>query len=378
MKELKHLYHRIKDRSEAFLGYPVAKDFNYQEFAPFLNLCINNVGDPEAISTFAIDTKDIEKKVTSFFTDMLHGHIDDIWGYVTNGGTEGNLYGLYLARERYHNAIVYYSESTHYSAKKNLHLLNMENIMVRSQSNGEMDYDDFESLLTMNRNRPVILFLNIGTTMKEAIDDLGIIKSILRKYTVTDYYVHCDAAFLGCIAPFVSPKPKFDFAEGIDSISISGHKFIGSPIPCGIVLVRRHHRSRILNSVSYVGTLDTTITGSRNGLTPLFLWSFIQKHGKDGLQKRVLASLELAQYTEDRLNELEVNAWRNPNALTVVFDRPSHTLCVKHQLAAQDNIAHIICMPGVHQTMIDNFIEDYKKELNSQKTKNLEAHYLEY
>lgn len=363
MKQIEKVFSRISENSNGFLGYPIAKDFDYSEFAPFLNICVNNVGDPESPSTLAIDTKDIEKSVLSFFAELLSTNMEEVWGYVTNGGTEGNLYGLYLARESFANAIVYYSESTHYSVKKNLHLLNMENIVVRSQPNGEMDYDDLESLITMNRMRPAIFFLNIGTTMKEAIDDLDKVKEIIRKYCIKDYYIHCDAAFLGCIAPFLEPKPKFDFAEDVDSISISGHKFIGGPIPCGIVLTKRKHRNRIVNSVSYVGTLDTTITGSRNGLTPMFLWSFINKHGKKGLAKRVNESLALASYTEEKLKSIGVVAWRNPNALTVVFEKPSKKICTKFQLASEDDIAHVICVPGIKKSQIDTFIEDYKMEL---------------
>ena len=363
MERIEEIYNRISESSSRFLGYPLAKDFDYKEFAPFLNLCINNVGDPESPSTLAIDTKDVEKEVISFFADILSTNTRETWGYITNGGTEGNLYGLYLARESFNNPIVYYSESTHYSVKKNLHLLSLKSIVVRSQPNGEMDYEDLESLLILNRDKPAVFFLNIGTTMTEAVDDLDKIKNLIKKYAIKDYYIHCDAAFLGCIAPFVEPKPKFDFAEGIDSISISGHKFIGGPIPCGIVLAKRKHRNRIVNSVSYVGTLDTTITGSRNGLTPLFLWSFIKKHGKEGLIKRTRESQELAAYTEMRLKEIGVNAWRNNDALTVVLDKPSKSLCEKYQLASEENIAHIICTPGIEKNQIDVFIKDYEKEL---------------
>lgn len=363
MKRIEDIYSRISRNSSSFLGYPLAKDFDYKEFAPFLNLCINNVGDPESPSTLAIDTKDIERKVISFFADILSSNINDVWGYITNGGTEGNLYGLYLARESFNDPIVYYSESTHYSVKKNLHLLNLNSIVVKSQANGELDYDDLETLITLNRNKPAIFFLNIGTTMTEAVDNLDLVKSIVHKYAIKDYYIHCDAAFLGCIAPFVDSKPKFDFSEGIDSISISGHKFIGGPIPCGIVLTKRKHRNRIVNSVSYVGTLDTTITGSRNGLTPLFLWSFIKKHGKKGLIDRAKKCQELATYTEGQLKQIGINAWRNNDALTVVLDKPSTSLCQKYQLASEGNIAHIICVPGIEKAHIDAFIEDYKKEL---------------
>lgn len=210
-----------------------------------------------------------------------------------------------------------------------------------------MDYEDLEALLSVNRQRPAIFFLNIGTTMQEAIDDLDEIKQTIRKYSIKDYYIHCDAAFFGCRAPFIEPKPKFYFLEWVDSIAISGHKFIGSPIPCGIVLTKRKHRNRIANSVSYVGRLDTTITGSRNELTPLFLWHFIQEHSRDGLSKRVKESLEIADYTEKKIKELGINVWRNPKALTIVFEKPSDKLCSKYQLASEENIAHIICVPGI-------------------------------
>ncbi|MBQ4914252.1 histidine decarboxylase [Maribacter sp. MMG018] len=365
MKLIEEIYQKIDENSKNFLGYPLAKDFDYREFAPFLNVCLNNIGDPESPSTLLFNTKSIEKEVVAFFADILSTDMEKAWGYVTNGGTEGNLYGLYLARESFRNPIVYYSEASHYSVKKNLHLLNIDSIVVRSQNNGEIDYEDLEMLLSMNRHRPAIFFLNIGSTMKEAIDDLDKIKQTIRKYSIKDYYIHCDAAFLGCIAPFREPKPKFDFLEGVDSIAISGHKFIGSPLPCGVVLVKRKHRNRIVNSVSYVGTLDTTITGSRNGLTPLFLWKFIQEHGKDGLAKRVKESMEIADYAEKKIKELGINVWRNPQALTIVFDKPSDNICSKYQLASEDNIAHIICVPGITKDQIDAFVAEYKEDLKT-------------
>ncbi len=362
MKDLKEILKRISENNASFLGYPLAKDFSYQEFAPFLDLCLNNVGDPESPSTLTIDTKAIERKCISFFANMLSTNMDEVWGYVTNGGTEGNLYGLYLARENFPNAIVYYSESTHYSVKKNLHLLNINSIVVRSQDNGEMDYDDLDQILMNRRDKPAIFFLNIGTTMTEAVDDLDKIKQIISKYAIKNYYIHCDAAFLGCVAPFADPKPKFDFSEGVDSISISAHKFIGGPIPSGMVFAKRQHRNRIANSISYVGTLDTTITGSRNGLTPLFIWSFIEKHGIDGIKMRVKKSQGIASYVERKLNEIGYNAWRNKDALTVVFNKPSEEICKKHQLASERSIAHIICVPGIEKEHVDVLINDLINE----------------
>ena len=79
----------------------------------------------------------------------------------------------------------------------------------------------------------------------------------------------------------------------------------------------------------------------------MFLWHFIQEHSRDGLSKRVKESLEIADYTEKKIKELGINVWRNPKALTIVFEKPSDKLCSKYQLASEENIAHIICVPGI-------------------------------
>jgi len=364
LNRLTNEFNRLELNNKSYLGYPLANDFSFKPLAPFLDLQINNVGDPYTPSSLGLDTKDIEIEVIDFFANLLRAKKDSVWGYVTNGGSEGNMYGLYLAREAYPNGMVYYSESTHYSVKKNVHLLNIPNIVIRSSENGEIDYEDLERSIVLRRHKPAIFFLNIGTTMKEAIDQLDKIKLIIKKLAIKDYYIHCDAALLGVVAPFLNPRPAFDFKEGIDSISISGHKFIGSPIPCGIVLCKNEHKDRIGSSVSYVDTKDTTITGSRNGLTPLILWYALKKMGINGLKNRVNSCVTLAKYTEEKLQEIGINAWRNTNAITIILNTPSPWICKKYQLAVENEITHIICMPGITRVQIDEFIEDLKTDLN--------------
>jgi hypothetical protein len=104
--------------------------------------------------------KAFEREVVSFYADIFNAPANNHWGYVTNGGSEGNLYGLYLARELYPNGIVYYSEATHYSVQKNLHLLNMNSIVIRSQPNGEMA---FQAELTYNIKKGTKLGGKYGT-----------------------------------------------------------------------------------------------------------------------------------------------------------------------------------------------------------------------
>lgn len=360
---LEELAKELNIARNTFLGYPVSKDFDYTELYDFLKYPINNLGDPFEKGTYKVQTHDMEREVVMFFAKLFRANPKDFWGYVTNGGSESNLYGLYLARELYPKAMVYYSEATHYSVRKNIHLLNIPSIAIRAQENDEIDYADFENTVRMNRHLPVIVLANFGTTMREAKDDVSKIKSILKDLAIHEHYIHCDGALAGSFGSFMEPRIPFDISDGADSISISGHKFIGSPIPTGVLIAKRSNRDRIAKGISYIGSFDTTITGSRNGHSPLIMWYAIKKIGIEGLKKRYLKSLETAIYCEQKFKELGIKTWRNPNAITVVFPKACKTVKDKWQLATEGNISHIICMPNVTKEQIDLFIEDVK---NSQ------------
>jgi histidine decarboxylase len=355
---IQKLYEKLKSKSETEIGYPSALDFDYSPLYPFLQFSLNNIGDPFIEATYAISTRKMETEVLEFFAKLFRAEENNWWGYVTNGGSEGNMYGLYLGRELFPKAMVYYSESTHYSVQKNLHLLNMPNIAIRAQPNGELDYSDLHDTIRMNRNMPVIVFANIGTTMTEARDDVKKIKEIFKDLAIHHHYIHADGALSGTYSPFVEPRPAFDFEEGIDSIAISGHKFIGSPVPCGIVLAKKVHRDRIANSVAYIGTYDTTISGSRSGIAPLFIWYAIKKYGMEGFKKRTQDCLQTAEYAVDQLNKAGLNAWKNKNSITVVFDEIKRNIQLKWQLASSNGSVHIICMPGITRQKIDALIKD--------------------
>ncbi|MDJ0927194.1 MAG: histidine decarboxylase [Gammaproteobacteria bacterium] len=359
---LDDFYRYIEEKSHSEAGYPSAMDYDYSELKDLLDYSLNNVGDPFVAGTSKVNSREFEIEALQFWARLMRAPQDDWWGYVTNGGTEGNLYGLYLARELYPKGIVYFSQDTHYSVTKNLHFLNMRNIMIRSQPNGEIDYDDLRETLKVNRDSPPIIFANIGTTMTEAKDDLGTINGILDELAIPNRYIHSDAAMCGSIAPFLEPRPRFDFADGADSIAISGHKFIGSPIPCGIVLAHRSHVNRIASAIAYIGNLDTTITGSRNGHTPVIMWYAIKTMGEAGLRARVQISLELAAYAERKFIEAGVGAWRNPDAITVVFPAVSEELQHKWQLATAGGISHMILMPNITRELIDTIVADVAAE----------------
>jgi len=365
IEKLNQLKTNIINARNSFLGYPVSKDFDYSALNEFLQFPINNLGDPFEDCTYKVQTHELEKEVIGFFAKMFRAQPSDYWGYVTNGGSESNLYGLYIARELYPKGMVYYSESTHYSIKKNIHLLNIPSIVIRSQENGEIDYEDLENTIRFNRHKPAIVIATFGTTMMESKDDVSKIKGILKGLAIQDHYIHCDGALSGTYGAFMNPRPSFDFKDGADSIAISGHKFIGSPIPCGIVITKKSHKDRIAKDISYIGSLDTTITGSRNGHSPLYLWYALKNLGLEGLKARYEHSLAIATYCKKEMEKIGIPAWSNHNAITVVIPKMPKSIQLKWQLATEGDITHIICMPNVTKEQIDELIIDIQ---NSEET----------
>ena len=348
------------DQAAAHLiGYPTNQNFDFSELLPFLQYSANNVGDPFHDSNYRVNTHEIEREVVARFAAMMRLDANDAWGYVTTGGTEGNMYGLYMARELYPQGVVYFSQDTHYSILKILRVLNMRNIMIKSQDNGEIDYDDLYETIRINRDVPVIIMANIGTTMKGAVDDLQHVRRILDDLAITRSYIHSDAALSGLILPFVPNPQPFGFDAGADSLAVSGHKLIGAPLPCGVVLTKREYVARIARSVEYVGVMDTTLSGSRNAWTPLVLWYALEQYGADGFRELVTEMLAVAEYAVERFNDRGIPAWRNRNSVTVVFPKPPQPIIRKWQLAPYGDIAHLITMPHVTRKLVDELLDEW-------------------
>lgn len=351
------------------IGYPESADFDYAILERFMRFSINNCGDWGEYCNYLLNSFDFEKEVMEYFADLFKIPFAESWGYVTNGGTEGNMFGCYLGRELFPDGTLYYSKDTHYSVAKIVKLLRIKSRLVESQPNGEMDYDDLMKKIAADGERHPIIFANIGTTVRGAIDNIAEIQRRLKDYGIAreDYYLHADAALSGMILPFVDNPQPFTFADGIDSIGVSGHKMIGSPIPCGIVVAKRKNVDRISVEIDYISAHDKTITGSRNGHTPLMMWEAIRSHSFADWQHRIKHSLDMAQYAVDRFKVAGIDAWRNPNSITVVFPCPSEEVWKKHCLATSGDIAHLITTAHhLDTSKIDALIDDIIADFNSR------------
>ncbi|MDC7944080.1 histidine decarboxylase [Raoultella ornithinolytica] len=351
------------------IGYPESADFDYTILERFMRFSINNCGDWGEYCNYLLNSFDFEKEVMEYFAQLFKIPFEESWGYVTNGGTEGNMFGCYLGREIFPNGTLYYSKDTHYSVAKIVKLLRIKSTLVESQPNGEMDYADLIKKIKRDNEKHPIIFANIGTTVRGAIDNIAIIQQSISELGIErkDYYLHADAALSGMILPFVDNPQPFNFADGIDSIGVSGHKMIGSPIPCGIVVAKKKNVDRISVEIDYISAHDKTISGSRNGHTPLMMWEAIRSHSWEEWRRRIERSLNMAQYAVDRFQSAGIDAWRNKNSITVVFPCPSEAVWKKHCLATSGDIAHLIATAHhLDSSKIDALIDDVIAYLKKQ------------
>jgi histidine decarboxylase len=260
------------------------------------------------------------------------------------------------------------STAAHYSIPRIADMLRMPLLSVPTDDRDVIDYAALTARVRRyrrwgRRNAAVVVVASVGTTVTEAIDDVRTVHTALDAAGVPDgsRWVHADAALAGIPLGLLDPadRPGFDFADGATSVVVSGHKFLGVPVPCAALVVRDSARPGSHGRlVSYTGSLDATVSGSRSGHVPLLLWWALHRWGLEGLRRRAEAARALAAATTVGLAEVGWAAWRHPLAFTVVLDRPPAPVLARWPLPVDGDRAHLVCMPGKTAPMLDAFISD--------------------
>lgn len=107
---ISHLYQNLINKQENFLGYQANEGVFYKdETSDFLNIHVNNIGDPFTTGNFKINSKIMERSVLDYYAKLWHATMrtdngmqspESYWGYVLSmGSSEGNIYGLWNARD---------------------------------------------------------------------------------------------------------------------------------------------------------------------------------------------------------------------------------------------------------------------------------------
>ncbi|MFN8123062.1 MAG: histidine decarboxylase [Thermoleophilia bacterium] len=367
---LRSLEHRLAARAGRLLGYPESMRFDHTPLLRFMRFNLDNLGDPYSDLLYGVNSTEFEREVIAWFERRYDLPPEDAWGYVTSSGSEGNLYGLYLGREALPDAVLYHSAATHYSVAKAGRLLRMDARVVACLPDGRIDPAALAEAIRADRGRPAVLCVNLGTTMTGAHDDIGDVVEVLERAGVA-YHLHADAALSGMTLPFMAGAPRISFDLPIESVSVSGHKFLGAPFPCGIVVTRREHVARIQTRIPYIGALDATIGGSRNGQAPLYLWHAIHTRGGpdgSGFAEEVATCRDNAVFLYEHLRVLGLDPLLNPHSLTVVFDEPGERLVRRWSLARAGGRAHVVCVPHATHDLLGTFLAELTRDVARRET----------
>ena len=321
---------------------------------------MNNIGDPFDMKS-GMSCHEYEQAVITWFLNLFGSNTKDGWGYTTTGGTEGILFGMWKARDSMPNAVVYMSDYAHYGIHKSADILGIPYNIIKTNAYGEMDYKDLEEKL--DTKKPAIIVATLGSIMTSSKDDIIKIHAVLKEKNIR-YYIHADAAFDGMILPFINTALPYRLDQGIDSISISGHKLIGSPIPCGIVLVKKEHLNKNTHII-YINNFDCTIAGSRSSFASLVLWSAIKRQGVEGFKNFVSQCINQAEKYCKEFNNHNISAWRFKDALTIVLEKQPDLFLKKWRAPSNEKFTTLMALPKLNENMMQEIIDDILCILNS-------------
>ncbi|WP_051690968.1 pyridoxal-dependent decarboxylase [Photorhabdus australis] len=246
-KALTELDSYVQKTREKFLGYQANQELDYSsEIGKYLDVHLNNVGDPFMAGNFRLNSKFVERAVLDYFAKLWNipdryntAPGEGYWGYVLSmGSTEGNLYALRNARdylagkilwvdsslnsslqqgefeegnENSLKPILFYSEDAHYSIDKAKDILVFSTFSkvgeslypgqcpiktsdgkwpakVPSLPTGSIDLDKLGVLVEFfaSRGFPIAVNFNYGTSFKGALDDVSgaidLLLPILEQY----------------------------------------------------------------------------------------------------------------------------------------------------------------------------------------------------
>ena len=94
--------------------------------------------------------------------------------------------------------------------------------------------------------------------------------------------------------------------EGISSFGVDLHKTGMVPLPCGVILYRKTLEKYIKHQIPYSSNEDSTISGSRSGISPVAAYMTLMRLGEDGYKKNIKKSIKLKKQFIKEIEKLNL------------------------------------------------------------------------
>lgn len=381
------------------LGYPINMTTLPEEFfawrneltaAGFNQFSFNNVGNPYDHSHVPFNCHPFERDLIDRFGTVYGFPLDDIWGFLTNSGTDSNMHGLYMGRTILKSRTgvmpkIYFTREAHYSIQILRDLLHLEWVVVGTNQDGSMDVDDLERQMNAHPNNPALVVATIGTTFKGSVDSIDDIQARLKDRVA---YLHLDAALFGGYLPHTQfaadlLHETLDPVTGkkhkhYDSIAVSCHKFFGFPSPAGLFITTRTNfesfRAQFsqIHDPEYILQVPGTITCSRDAVKPAEFYFFSSESAFARQAADAKTILDNAGYLLKEMTNHYSHlqpARASDRSNTIYFRKPAETVVNKYCLATmrldadgqRTPYAHVVVMPHANRKVLDEFLTDLGK-----------------
>lgn len=337
----------------------------------------------------------IEKKVLIDLAKFLKLDFDSLSGYITAGGTEANIYAMWVARNwteknspKQVNWLI--PKTSHYSFNKAVNLLGLENnpkhqlYYLDKNSEKITDFTTIKQILAkFKKDDFIVIALTAMTTEFGLIDPISETINYLRKNKLKNIFLHIDACFSGFVLPLLKKYQNIFSYPEISSIAVDFHKTFGGPIGSGAIWLNHglYQYSEVFSS--YIqGHADYTLLGSRNGISAVQIYQLWQ-YKKKSLKKEIKLASEKTTYLYKKLSKLkQINVLYQPFANYLIFSTTiekeanyqSFVACCNNfsVSSTRDNnqdYYKVIIDHSINKKTIDLFIKEIKKCLKKNTTK---------
>ncbi|MFD2494398.1 pyridoxal phosphate-dependent decarboxylase family protein [Amycolatopsis jiangsuensis] len=178
---------------------------------------------------------ELERQFTAGIARLCYPSAERPDAVVTSGGTESNLLGLLLARERSGTAIrPVCGENSHHSVARAAWLLGLPAPVVVACADDRMLPAALADALTA-LDGPAVVVATAGTTNTGRIDPLPEIAEICRRAGAR---LHVDAAYGGLALCSPALSGRVAGLELADSVALDLHKFGWQPVAAGLFATR--------------------------------------------------------------------------------------------------------------------------------------------
>ncbi|WP_158055299.1 pyridoxal phosphate-dependent decarboxylase family protein [Halorussus halophilus] len=281
----------------------------------------------------------IEANVVEWFCEMV-GYPDDAFGLLTTGGSMANLIATTTARrerlpQNFLDGIIYTSDQSHHSVAKAAVLAGFPPENVRSISTDDefrIRVDELERAIEEDSEadgrEPFMVVATAGSTNTGAVDDLDAVADSCQR---EDLWLHADAAYGGFFAMTDEGSDRLAGLDRADSITVDPHKGLFLPYGTGALLVRDGQALARAHAVEadYIpdwdpdsGLPDFSQLGPElsRDFRGLRVWLPLKMHGVEPFRTELREKLELAEWANERLRELDhVRVVAEPQLSTLAF-----------------------------------------------------------